>query len=185
MNRAFSACLFMVLTAHAALAQSPWSGVLSAGYATGVDNGDLSSGSFAVTGGVFRQIGRITALGIDVGYQQYENQTEPNLIDFGSLKTTRSAGHVAGVLRLRSSVGRWRPYAVGGLGVYVLRETIQEVTDDFLAPGAQAGIGVEFHPNGGAFGVGLGTRFHVAATVHDGELEGAGILGVMLSLAYH
>ena len=174
------AWLLMVLAANPAVAQSPWSAALSGGYATGVDNGDLSSGSFAVTGDVFRQIGRITALGLDVGYQRYENRTEPNFVDGGTLEYKRSAGHIAGLLRIGSSKGRWRPYAVGGLGVYALREP----GDNFVAPGAQLGLGAEFHPQGGPLGIGLGARFHLAATVSNSELAGAGFLTVMLSLAY-
>jgi hypothetical protein len=174
----------MVVIVHPAVAQSPWSGALSGGYATGLGNDDLGNGSFAVTGGVFRQIGRIAALGIEVGYQQYENRTEPKIIEPGSLKYKKSERHIAGLLRVRSSVGRWRPYAIGGLGVYAIRETFEETSDDFVAPGGQIGLGVELHPHGGALGIGLGARLHAAATVSENELVGAGILTIMLSLAY-
>jgi hypothetical protein len=175
-----AAWLLVALTSNTAVAQSPWSGVVSAGYATGLDNGDFGSGSYAVTGGVFRQIGRITALGLEVGYQQYENRTEPNLIDFDSRKITASERHVAALLRVRSPAGKWRPYAVGGLGVYGFRES----GNNFTAPGGQLGGGVELHPNGGALGVGLGVRVHVGATISDSELASSGFLTLMLSLAY-
>lgn len=172
--------LLMALVANTAVAQSPWSGVLSGGYATGLDDGDLGSGSYAITGGVFRQIGRITALGLEVGYQQYENRTEPNLIDFGSQKYTASERHVAGLLRVRSPLGTWRPYAVGGLGVYGFRQS----GSDFVAPGGQLGLGVELHPHGGALGIGLGARLHAGGTISRSELASAGFLTLMLSLSY-
>ena len=162
-------CLFiaaMHLTGHAVSAQTPWSLALYGGYATGVDNSDYGSGSLAVIGDVYRRIGRTTALGVEVGYQEYESES--------------SAGHMAGVLRIRSPTGRWRPYAVTGLGIYAFRQ----VGDDFLAPGLSAGGGLEFHPNSGLLGIGLGARFDLAGRIDEDGLLGAGVLTLMLGLIY-
>ena len=162
-------CLLLApvyLSGNSAGAQAPWSAALYGGYATGVDNSDYGSGSVALLGDVYRRIGRTTALGVELGYQKYESES--------------SARHLAGVLRLRSSAGRWRPYAVTGLGLYSFRQ----VNEDFLAPGLSVGGGLELHPNAGSLGIGVGARFDLAARITEDGPLGAAILTLMVGLSY-
>jgi len=154
------------LSGNAASAQTPWSAALYGGYATGMDNSDYASGSVALIGDVYRRIGRTTALGVELGYQKYESES--------------SARHLAGVLRLRSAAGRWRPYAVAGLGLYGFRQ----VDEDFVAPGLSAGGGLELHPNEGPLGIGVGARFDLAAKITEDGPLGAAILTLMVGLSY-
>jgi outer membrane protein with beta-barrel domain len=159
--------------------QSPWSAALNVGYATGVDNSDFTHGSFGLTGDIFRQVGRTLGVGAEAGYHRYESRSEV-VIGIGTTENRRSAWHLAGTVRVRRPDGRVRPYGLAGVGLYGLREN----GDDFVAPGLNAGGGLEFHPGGGPFGIGVSTRFHLAGRPSDGGIGGAGFLTLMAVLAY-
>lgn len=109
------------LPGGSAFPQSPWSAAVNGGYATGVDNNDLTHGSFAVTGSVLRHAGRTLGVGAEVGYHQYERQSE--LVEFGTLEYRSSAWHAGGLLRVRSPTGRVRPYGAAGIALYGLART--------------------------------------------------------------
>ena len=163
-------------TAHA---QGPWSGGLYGGYATGLDNGDLTHGSFSFTGDVFPQAHRTLSLGAEAGYAQHESRSEV-VLDVGTVEYRRSAWHLTGVARLQAPKGNLRPFAALGLGLYGLRQD----GEDFLAPGLNVGGGLEVHPNGRPLGVGLGARLHLAGRPRGDALSGAGFLTLGLGLVY-
>ena len=108
------------LPGGSAFPQGSWSAAVNGGYATGVDN-DFTHGSFAVTGSVLRQVGRTLGVGAEVGYQQYERQSE--LVELGTLEYRSSAWHAGGLLRVRSPTGRVRPYGAAGIALYGLART--------------------------------------------------------------
>jgi hypothetical protein len=152
---------------------------LYGGYATGLDNGDFTHGSFAFAGDVSYQVRRTLSLGAEAGYARHENRSEV-IFDGSTLEYRRSAWHVAGLARLQSAKGNVRPYAAFGLGLYGLRGD----GDDFVAPGVSAGGGVEVHPNGRPLGFGLGARLHLAGRPRDDTLSGAGFLILGLGIVY-
>lgn len=160
-------------------AQSSWSGALSGGYVTGVDNSDFSHGSVALGLGVFRGGGGKLGFGAEVGYDHQENRSEV-VEGLGTVEYDRSAWHLTAMLRLRSPSGSVRPYGVAGLGVYALRQD----NEDFVAPGLNLGTGLEFHPGEGPLGLSAGARFHLAGRPADGTLEGAGFLALLLGVTY-
>ena len=164
---------------RSASAQSPWSGAISGGYATGLDNGDLTHGSVALALGFFGGSGGSVAFGGEVGYDQHENWTEV-VVDGFPFEHDRSAWHLTAMLRFRSAEGSIRPYGLAGLGVYVLRHE----GDDFLAPGINVGTGLEFHPSDGPIGITLGARLHLAGRPRDDVLDGAGFLALLLGVTY-
>jgi hypothetical protein len=168
----------LLLAVASAQAQSPWSGGLYGGYATGLDNGDFTHGSYTLAADVFRQGRRTLNLGAEVGYAKHESRSEVTVL--GTLKYQRSAWHLAGMLRLQAGDGSLRPYAGVGLGLYKLRQD----GEDFFAPGLNVGGGVEFHPNSKPLGIGLGARLHLAGRPYDDVLAGAGFLALGLGLVY-
>jgi hypothetical protein len=160
-------------------AQGPWSGGLYGGYATGLDNGDVTHGSFALTGDVFYQDRRTLGLGAEIGYERHESRSEV-IFDGRTLRHQASAWHLAAMARLQAPKGYLRPYAALGLGLYGL----QQDGEDFLAPGLNLGGGLEVHPNGGPIGIGLGARLHIAGRPRDDVLSGAGFLILGLGIVY-
>jgi hypothetical protein len=164
---------------RSASAQSPWSGTISGGYATGVDNGDFTHGSVAVALGFFGGGGRNLGFGAEVGYDHHENRSE--VVDgLGRVEYDRSAWHLTAMLRLRSPRGSIRPYGLAGLGVYALRQD----GEDFFAPGLNVGTGLQFHPSDGPIGIAVGARLHLAGRPSDDVLAGAGFLSLLLGLTY-
>jgi hypothetical protein len=73
-----------------------------------------------------------------------------------------------------------RPYATLGLGLYGLDQD----GEDFLAPGANIGAGIDFHPKGRPLGISVGARLHVAGRPMDDVLAGAGFLVLGMGLVY-
>lgn len=179
--RAILALVFLGLGtfSESAPAQSFWSGALSGGYATGVDNSDFSHGSVALALAVFRGGGGKVGFGAEVGYDHHENWSEV-VEGIGTFDHDQSAWHLAAMLRLRSPSGSVRPYGVAGLGVYALRQD----NEDFVAPGLNLGTGLEFHPGEGPLGLSAGARFHLAGRPADGTLGGAGFLALLLGVTY-
>jgi hypothetical protein len=163
---------------ESAPAQSSWSGALSGGYVTGVDNGDFSHGSGALALGVFGGGGGTLGFGAEVGYDHHENWSEV-VEGLNTVEYDRSAWHLTAMLRLRSLSGSVRPYGLAGLGVYGLRQD----NDDFLAPGLNLGTGLEFHPGEGPLGLSAGARFHLAGRPSD-ERWGSGFLALLFGLTY-
>ena len=173
--------LFVALGAfsRSASAQSPWSGTIAGGYATGLDNGDFTHGSVAVALGLFADAGRNLGFGAEVGYDHHENRSEV-LAGFGRFEYDRSAWHLTAMLRLRLPRGSIRPYGLAGLGVYALRE----FGEDFFAPGINLGTGLEFHPSDGPIGLTVGARLHLAGRPRDDVLAGAGFLALLVGVTY-
>jgi hypothetical protein len=148
-----------------------WSGALSGGYVTGVDDSDFSHGSIALGLGVFGGGGGKLGFGAEVGYDHQENRSEV-VEGLGTVEHDRSALHLTAMLRLGSPSGSVRPYAVAGQGVYALRQD----NEDFVAPGLNLGTGLEFYPGEGPLGLSAGARIHLAGRAADGTLKGAGFL---------
>ena len=175
--------LMLPATARDAAAQSPaqssWSGALSGGYVTGVDNSDFSHGSGALTLNVFSGGGGNLRFGAEVGYDHHENRSEV-VGDLGTVEYDRSAWHLTAMLRLRSPTGSVRPYGLAGLGVYRLSQE----GEDFVAPGLNLGTGLEFHPGEGPLGFSAGARFHLAGRPLDDTLGGDGFLALLLGVTY-
>jgi hypothetical protein len=59
-----------------------------------------------------------------------------------------------------------------------------EAGDDFLAPGANIGAGIDFHPNGRPLGISVGARLHVAGRPMEDVLAGAGFLVLGIGVVY-
>ena len=166
---------------RSASAQSPWSGAISGGYATGLDNSDFTHGSVALALALFGRGGRNLGFGAEVGYDHHENRTDV-LPGFGRFEYDRSAWHLTAMLRLRSPRGSIRPYGLAGLGIYALRQD----GEDFFAPGVNLGTGLEYHPGEGDGPIGLtvGARLHLAGRPLDDALAGAGYLALLLGVTY-
>jgi Outer membrane protein beta-barrel domain len=173
---------------ESAPAQSSWSGALSGGYATGVDNSDFSHGSGALALAVFRGGGGKLQFGAEVGYDHHESWSE--VVQGRTFDYDQSAWHLAAMLRLRSPSGSVRPYGLVGLGVYALRVGAQvtgttgQDNEDFVAPGLNLGTGLEFHPGDGPLGLSAGARFHLAGRPANDALGGAGFLALLLGVTY-
>ena len=163
---------------ESAPAQSSWSGALSGGYATGVDNSDFSHGSGALALGVFHGGGGTLGFCADVGYDHHENRSE--VVQGRTFDYDQSAWHLTAMLRLRSPSGSVRPYGLAGLGVYALRQD----NEDFVAPGLNLGAGLEVHPGEGPLGLSAGARFHLAGRPTDDTLAGAGFLALLFGVTY-
>ena len=174
--------LFLVALAafsRSASAQSSWSGAISGGYTTGIDQNDFTHGSVALALALFGGAGRNLGFGAEVGYDHHENRSEV-LPGFGRFEYDRSAWHVTAMLRLRSPRGSIRPYGLAGAGVYALRE----FGENFFAPGVNLGTGLEFHPGDGPIGITVGARLHLAGRPRDNVLAGAGYLALLLGVTY-
>jgi hypothetical protein len=144
-----------------------------------VDNSDYTHGSVAAALGIFGGSGRKLGLGAELGYDHHENRSEV-VEGLGRLEYDRSAWHLTAMLRLRSLRGSIRPYGLAGIGLYALRQD----NEDFFAPGANLGTGLEFHPGDGPLGITAGIRLHMAGRPRDDTLQGAGFLALLLGVSY-
>ena len=169
----------VVLVVPAAQAQGRWSGGIHVGYATGLDQSDFSHGSYALSGDLLYRTGPTLRFGAQAGYALHEDRTDV-VLDNVTLRYRRSAWHVAGTLRLQRPDGVSRPYAAVALGLYRLGQD----GEDFFAPGANIGAGLELHPGGRRFGIALGATLHLAGRPRDDVLAGAGFLVLGVGLVY-
>lgn len=162
-------------------AHAQWAALLSAGYATGTDNGDYGHGSLAGSVAVLRQTRGTFGYGIEAGYYRHESwsrQLTPTFTEY----YRRAGWELAAVIRLRAKRGPVRPFGMFGLGYH--REVGQ---DAFSGPGVNGGFGLEIHPGNGPLAFTLGTRMHWALHTNkqgdDGTPIGVGYLTLMAGIA--
>jgi hypothetical protein len=155
--------------------------MVSAGYATGTDNGDYGHGSLAGSVALLRQTRGTVAYGIEAGYYRHESwsrQLTPTVTEY----YRRAGWELAAVIRLRARRGPVRPYGMFGIGYH--RELSQ---DAFSGPGVSGGVGLEIHPGDGPLAFTLGARMHGALHMNkrgdDGTPIGVGFLSLMAGIA--
>ena len=148
-----------------------WYIVLRFGYPIVSENSfhPVSSGSFAVSGGLYVKPWDFLSLGVDFGYQRWQNESEPDPDSYGYRSHPYSLWNLAaGASVHASSLVRHRqidPFVLFTLGLYG-RSLGNGESYVQTGPGLSYGIGIHYMPDrlrsetGSRIGLGLVIRRH-------------------------
>ena len=147
-----------------------WTKTVQLGYSTMTEEG-APSGSFGGHAGLYAQMHQVIGVGVEAGYHKLGSQT----VDLGGGETADaswSAMRFTGNVMARGVTGPFRPYAVGGLGVYPIRLSVDSTTLGSASEtetkfGFNLGAGATFGAPTSPVSFGVEGRWHSIPSVLD------------------
>ena len=176
---------FVTLTAVALTLSAPsaqaeilgWTKTVQLGYSTMTEDG-APSGSIGGHAGMFAQLHSVIGIGAEAGYHRLGSTT----VDLGGGNTgdaTWSTWRFTGNVMARGITGPFRPYAIGGAGIYPVRFAVDSATLGSNSTtetkfGFNLGAGATFGAPASPVNFGVEARWHSVPSVLDDGSGGSG-----------